>query len=591
MAKGFSKRATRADKPKVAPNTKKFPATEEQQTALAMAIKESVVKVQAPAGSGKSTTIFYIGEHISDKSIYLAYNKTMAMEAKDKCEEKGLSHIACMTTHSLAYQVFGKQLHSKLSRPRGRYVNVAGTPTEISKYYKLSSYPASGGKTLTKAFVGLIVRDTCNRFEMSKGYTLDEKCIPRIHLDDVKKKGIANIKRFISMIVRKSTSLWEDRQDTSSQVLATHNTYLKMYQLSKPDLSRFKVIYLDEAQDLNPVTHDIVMQQEGRCKIILVGDMYQSIYQFNGSRNYLKTMKCPQTWLSKSFRFGSKVADIAKCILGYSIDLIGNENIDSVVGGYDENVVDKSKPYTILYRTNMTLILDALDLLTKGESINISIDVKDFIKLLQSCQALHDGDMRNVKHDSILPYEDWEEIVEDAKNIAEVKRVVKFVEGGETDHIISTLTKYRPKGNEKVTLVTAHKSKGMEYPQVMLADDFPSNYNDKGEWVGVSDEERNLLYVAATRGINALQYNTPVREHIEFQHMEESIATKSSTVIKSDTPPYCPEMDDHNTDPDMDTVEDNTSFESVTERQKICIDSFLSKEVSAMMKSIDLPLK
>ena len=40
MKKGFSKRATRADKPKVVPNTKKFPATEEQKTALAMGLME-----------------------------------------------------------------------------------------------------------------------------------------------------------------------------------------------------------------------------------------------------------------------------------------------------------------------------------------------------------------------------------------------------------------------------------------------------------------------------------------------------------------------------------------------------------------------
>jgi hypothetical protein len=638
MAKGFSKRATRGDKPKVELKASKFPATQEQETALAMAIKEAVLKVQAPAGSGKSTTLFYIGEHIKEKSLYLAYNKTMALEAREKCDEKGLDHIACMTTHSLAYQKFGKMLFKKLKRPRGRYVNVAGTPTEISKYYRLSSYPLAGGKSVTKSFMGLIVRDTCNRFEMSKSYNLDANCIPNVHLEDIKKKGIANIELFKKKVVRAAQSLWEDRKDTSSQVLATHNTYLKLFQLSKPDLSKYKVIYLDEAQDLNPVTHDIVMQQEGKCKIILVGDMYQSIYQFNGARNYLKKMKCPSTMLSKSFRFGEKIATIAKCVLDFKMDLVGTEKIDTVVGVRGSGVVDRSKPYTILYRTNMTLILDALDLLTSGESINLTIDVKDFVLLLKSCQALYDGDMRNVKHDSVIPYEDWEEILEDAKSIPEVKRVVDLVEGGETERIINILTEYRPDGNEQITLVTAHKSKGMEYDQVMLGDDFPSNYDKDGKWVGVRDEERNLLYVAVTRAINTLEYNSSVEEHIDYQGMREALEKGTNATPKrpqkvvSKKPPYCPPRDPH-----MDAVianlpceeykkhkemvaeqglpdegflqedctyivdnirydsyleylevnHNNTEFESVGERQKLTINQFASEKLQALMKSLD----
>jgi superfamily I DNA/RNA helicase len=64
------------------------------------------------------------------------------------------------------------------------------------------------------------------------------------------------------------------------------------------------------------------------------------------------------------------------------------------------------------------------------------------------------------------------------------------------------------------TYTTAHKAKGREADQVILADDFGSNYK-KGEWVGMPVHDENLLYVAVTRAQRVLQINTTVAEILD----------------------------------------------------------------------------
>jgi len=76
--------------------------------------------------------------------------------------------------------------------------------------------------------------------------------------------------------------LWAKMSDLKDlSVKMTHSGYLKLYQLSRPDLSRdYDIILLDEAQDSNPTVADVVLRQS--CPKILVGDSHQAIYSFIG---------------------------------------------------------------------------------------------------------------------------------------------------------------------------------------------------------------------------------------------------------------------------------------------------------------------
>ena len=59
-----------------------------------------------------------------------------------------------------------------------------------------------------------------------------------------------------------------------------------------------------------------------------------------------------------------------------------------------------------------------------------------------------------------------------------------------------------------VTLTTAHKSKGLEFDQVVLTDDYTEFFDESGQIKeDLKDEEVNICYVAATRAQRAIEIN------------------------------------------------------------------------------------
>src|SRR5690606_33038267 len=71
------------------------------------------IKINAIAGSGKTTTIIeYAGSRPrQSKILYLAFNKSVKLEAKKKFFDKGLYNVSVETAHSIAYKnvVYGSQ--------------------------------------------------------------------------------------------------------------------------------------------------------------------------------------------------------------------------------------------------------------------------------------------------------------------------------------------------------------------------------------------------------------------------------------------------------------------------------------------------
>lgn len=494
---------------------KRTPTEQQEKCITAICSAIQMLKIEACAGSGKTSTLTMMAQASEVPSLYLAFNKVTATEASQKFPR----HVTCRTTHSIAYAAFGAKMSAKLSRPKGGYVNVAGTGSEIARFFSIDSYENKDGVTITNNFMGLLTRDTVARFEQSADETIMEKHVPTLELKQKLGDNPASMRYVVSMVQKYAKILWEARTNLASPVLATHDTYLKLYQLSKPALKGYDVIYVDEFQDTTPCVLDIIMNQRKTSKIVMVGDNRQAIYGWRGAVNAMRMARCDTFYLTKSFRYGQAVADIATTVLERDMQIEGNSSIPSVVAL--NGVIDPTKPYTRLFRSNAALLAEAVNAIIAGDDIRIEIDIKDFVKLLQSTVALFHDDMRNVKHEKLLAYTSWDEMLEESKSDPELGRVAKVVKDGNAAMWIEILQMHVNSPTAHVTFTTAHKSKGREWSQVRIENDFKSCFNDDGEWIGLSTEEQNLLYVAVTRAIDVLEYNNTVREYLNEQKSHE----------------------------------------------------------------------
>ena len=80
-----------------------MPLTEEQRSVVGS--DAPILKVNAVAGSGKTTTLLeFAAHHPRFKILYLAYNKSVAVGMRDKAKARDLGNLTVYTIHALAYR-------------------------------------------------------------------------------------------------------------------------------------------------------------------------------------------------------------------------------------------------------------------------------------------------------------------------------------------------------------------------------------------------------------------------------------------------------------------------------------------------------
>lgn len=278
-----------------------FTPTAEQVAILEAVKKYDVLKINAYAGSGKSSTLALVAKDNQVPSLYLAFNKTVADEAKSKFP----SHVDCRTIHSMAYAAYGRQLHHKLSRSRGEgYVNVAGTPSEIAKFYSIQDVNKRGF-VLKARVIATLVKETVGRFQNSADLSIEKQHVPKKTLTKtLEDNPEVNKDDLITQVLYYADRLWKDRIDVNSVVLAEHDTYLKMWHLSNPTMD-YDIIYLDESNDSNAITLDLIEKQT--CKKVYVGDNFQCVKEdtiVNSTRGDIAISELQVGDCIKSYRKG-----------------------------------------------------------------------------------------------------------------------------------------------------------------------------------------------------------------------------------------------------------------------------------------------
>ncbi|NXK22344.1 FBH1 helicase, partial [Arenaria interpres] len=281
----------------------KIKLTHEQQRILNHKIEHGqIVKIMAFAGTGKTSTLVKYAEKFPDLNfLYVTFNKAVAERGKSVFP----SNVTCKTFHSLAFGSVGKHYKEK-----GKL-----------NFSKMSVYSISfllqnrEGQSL---FVrGKTVSQTLENFFASSDDEICEEHTP-IWFKNThgERKLVSPEERRIN--VEEAKEIWYNMKkldgDVEKKYKITCDGYLKLWQLSKPQLSGYDAIFVDEAQDCTPAIVDIILSQ--KCGIILVGDPHQQIYTFRGAVNTLYSV--PHThvyYLTQSFRFGPEIAYVGATIL------------------------------------------------------------------------------------------------------------------------------------------------------------------------------------------------------------------------------------------------------------------------------------
>lgn len=485
--------------------------TQQQKDILESIKQYKNIKINAFAGTGKTTTLKLISETYSSKKIlYLAFNSAIKNEAMGIFP----SNTSVKTTHGLAYVAVKKHTSINLDS----LVNYRAI--DISKEFGITYNQAIGALKIFDNF--------CNN-------TKDE-----ISKDDIEHKSAK--KMFDLMLIEK--------------MKPTHSFYLKYYYLllSTEQIPQFNydIIMLDEAQDTNEVTLGIFEALSSKTKIY-VGDKHQQIYSFRGSKNALDKIKCDKKlYLSSSFRFNNDIAQFANKLLAK----FKNENIE-IKASKDTDKTIITNGY--ISRTNAQLIATISNRIENRKPFVTVRDPNEIFNLtIEVYYLLNNEKEKIVRNRFLKDFSSDEDIADYAKEVEdfELKSALKVAKEYKEKifEFQEVAKKFYDAWNNRVNngfeqrideilfLTTAHTAKGLEWDRVTVADDFTDfadlivdfgcdsleEFNQEQNFLPNQEllDEFNLFYVAITRAKKVLVKDSENFHYLMAKNVDKLIDTR-----------------------------------------------------------------
>ncbi len=488
--------------------------------------KEDSFKINAVAGSGKTTTLLeYAKKNSHLKILYLAYNKSLQVSLQKKLKEYELTHMNVSTIHSLAYQKVNAYQYNLAHDLKIQVIEKLLNGYEQTFNQKSNYYPVAEYIALIKDLVNFYCNSSLIALDLKliesykKQGDLSAKVLELLNSDE--KKALNHLKHILSAMKNKLID-------------ATHDFYLKMFYLNKKVSTNlgYDLILVDEAQDISDVMIGIVEAQ--KCRRIYVGDSFQQIYSFRYAINALNKIELPSYELSKSFRFSDSYAKYLEKNLntlyeknsGKLLKISGIETSTTI----GEKTLDYEKPICVIARSTFGLIQQIVHFIQDNKKIYFEGGYASYSFMNQTVYSifyLKEKKNDKITIDEIKDFEtiqELEQFAKDTKN-QDYLNIIKFI-NTYGDNIFEINKKIKTKittNKEDADLVftTTHKSKGLEYDQVIMADDFItkkelSNPKNKVSFLKLQ-EELNIYYVAATRVKSAIW---PASLNLEYVYKE-----------------------------------------------------------------------
>ena len=522
---------------------KRFAPTAEQLEVDRLAARllaglEQSVKVIACAGAGKTSTLKHIARHSLRKSrlFYAVFNK----KNKDEARAPGAfpANVEANTVHSAAWHALGleegktkldlhRYIHSILeASPTWHWLaaEVGGAPIRQASLIAktISCFCGSDDEEMSAIHADRVIGQWQGAAIMSASRRAEARNRdPEAEIRSIQATAVA----LRTIVLAGALEVWPNVTNRNV-VWNFHDIYQKMFALDtslvREVFGQYDVIMIDESQDLAKVQIGIFRTaQEAGCRLLCVGDSYQSIYSWRGATDALKLLLGTETCLSQSWRFGQAVADIAWAVLDAHplgapiMRLRGNPTVQSTVQvGVPE--LSPGCGAAILFRTNKALLKHAIALAKDEHRVSVVGDIKQISADIVAAQLLFDKKPKKISQGHrFRKYSTWEELVNDSAEDDELDALVEAVKSGAAKDLAILKRMHDKDVNEftSVELSTVHKAKGREWKTVGLGDDFQSiktmyrnlgrarQEEDAGSYGAVtrSIEAFHVLYVALTR--------------------------------------------------------------------------------------------
>ncbi len=484
--------------------------TDEQRAVVEAS--DPVLKINAVAGSGKTTTLLEYAARRRDRRIlYLAYNKSVADEVRTKVAERSLHHVKVYTIHGLAYH-----------QTRGDRFELEH---ELSEWRLLERYlPASDRRSRQGMLLGWVLKDLINYYLNSGHKGLDSELLQLYQTDAASQPRVAELlARRGSELVAVVRAVLSDMR--SGKIPAVHDFYLKLFQFANAPLP-YDIILIDEAQDTSGVMLSVVERQP--AVKVFVGDTFQQIYGFRYAVNSLDRVSAADYRLSRTFRFGDGLAKHLSAKVNSAYALLGENKSIQMAGTaeptwFGSKVPAERKPLALIGRSNLGLFEACLARLLHGNQrfhfqggyAGYSFLNSRVVGALYLSQGKHPK-VRDPLLQRFSSFTALKDFVQQTQN-QQLATVVALVQRHgaklfEFDRLIRSRLVDKPDAD--VIFTTTHKAKGQEYEHVeMLDDDFLTRadmkkaarqQDDEGPSMKLH-EEVNVYYVAATRARRSIR--------------------------------------------------------------------------------------
>jgi len=475
--------------------------------------------VEAYAGCGKTSTIVAIAGMLPTNlnMLFLAFNKKIATELQERLP----SHCTASTFHSFGMKLFPARVRVDTWKGRNAVTKVLGIDAKLrnntqeqNELMELVEKIVAFAKS--QAYIGVnssIIEEYAEHFNADLNGFDTNKLVGYVNAILESAQNDVKVTDFDDMIYLPAINGWTGR-----------NSY--------------DFIFVDEAQDLNAAQIQMMKNAQKanpNCRFVFIGDPNQAIYGFRGAGidtfpTLRREFECQTLPLPVSFRCGKAIIRNAQKFVPEMMEWEGASEGEVVSGANWEDLIPEIRESYfqsfILCRKNAPIVTFCYGLLRQG--IAATIVGADVAKLLH--KSINDI----AKGRESLPLDRFAEVA-DAYIFNKVARLReknmdfsadRFEELGEIFFTFISQMKMNPDsdltvkglkneidtlfakdegGNVKaVKLMTCHKSKGLEAPNVYIFDEWGFGRKKKADWE--VEQETNLKYVAATRAQKRLVY-------------------------------------------------------------------------------------